>query len=378
MVRDRTAGGQPPGLYVTLRVLRPRFILALLALSGALSVSGRVDAQDEAAPIFGERSLHLIHVPFLDFGPADSASPPPGAVRWTSETAYASTFSSTWHAPTFHRDFGRAGEPFTPAEAEAIHEAFPDDAVFLLEGDLLRESVTARAGLTSELSVSAELVYVSHGAIHGGSAIESFHHTFGFRDSGRSEFPADAFYSVIQKPGGPMVFDDRVPEAGLGDTTATLSWRPATGGRFRYGVDAAVKAATGSARDFNGSGSWDAGFLGFARREGSRWTLDLEAGEVFPGKWKNAADLRTAPFASALVAVTRRFGERTFVGASSTVEQSPFHRENMGSLSGPGWELALGVEHRFSRWSAGLTVTENTPYWKFRSDVGLALRVRVW
>jgi hypothetical protein len=159
--------------------------------------------------------------------------------------------------------------------------------------------VTGRVGLSPELSVSIELVYVSHGAVHGGSAIESFHHTFGFRDSGRSEFPADSFYSVIQRPGGPMVFDDRVPDAGLGDTTATLSWRPSAGGPLRYGVDAAVKAPTGAARDFNGSGSWDAGALALARRDGSRWTLDLEAGAIFPGTWKNAAALRTAPFARA-------------------------------------------------------------------------------
>jgi hypothetical protein len=77
--------------------------------------------------------------------------------------------------------------------------------------------------------------------------------------------------------------------------------------------------------------------------------------------------------------VTRRFGERTWIGASSTFEQSPFRRENMDSLSEGGWELALGVEHRFaSRWSAGFTVTENTPYLKFRADVGLALKIRVW
>ncbi len=330
------------------------------------------------APVFGERSFHLLHVPFLDFGPADPSASEPGEITWTEETAYASTFSSTWHAPSFQKIFGLVGKPFTQAEADAIHREFPSDGVFLLESDLLRVGLAARFGLAPTLSVSAELVYISHDAIHGGSAIEAFHRAFGFRDSGRDEFPADAFSVVLQRPNHALTFDDRPPDSGFGDTTATLSWRPGTAGAVRFGVDAAVKSPTGSARDFNGSGSWDGGALAFGRYDGRRWAFDAEAGWIVPGRWKNAASLDTAPFARALVGATRRFGERTWIGISSTFEQSPFHRERMGDLSDLGWEIAGGFEHRYAAgWSAGMTLTENTPIFKSRADVGLALRVRI-
>jgi hypothetical protein len=232
--------------------------------------------------------------------------------------------------------------------------------------------------LTPSLSISAEIVFISHDAINGGSAIESFHRAFGLPQSGRDEFPKDAFDVLIQRPGREITFDDRVPASGAGDTTATLSWRPAAGGAIRFGADAAVKAPTGSSRNYNGSGSWDGGVLAFARHDGVRWAFDGEAGWIFPGRWKNAADLDTAPFARALLAATYRSGARTWVGLSTTFEQSMFRREQLGDLAHVGGEVALGLEHRFqSRWSAGLTLTENIPNLGDRADVGLALRIRV-
>jgi hypothetical protein len=335
-------------------------------------------APADPRPIFGEKSFHVLQAPFLDFGPADAASPEPGAVRWTLETAYGSTFSSTWHALSYHRDLGLAGRPFTSAEAERIHRDFPGDRVFFLESDLFRASLTGRAGLSRSLSVSVELVYVSHDAIRGGSAVEAFHRAFGLPQSGRDEFPADSFDVMIQRRNGPMAFDGRMPASGIGDATATLSWRPGRVSLWSCGADAAVKAPAGSARNFNGSGSWDAGALAFVRRDGPRWTFDGEAGVVFPGRWRNEIALPVASFARVLVGATRSFGPRTRIGASATYEQSPFRRDGLGDLSHTGMEIALGLDRDLSaRASAGLTLTENVPSFGDRADFGLALRVRV-
>lgn len=335
-------------------------------------------APADPRPIFGERSFHVLHVPFLDFGPADAASPEPGAWRWTLETAYASTFSSTWHALSYHKNLGLAGRPLTSAEAEMIHRDFPGDRVFFVDSDLFRASLTARAGLSRSFSVSLELVYVSHDLIHGGSAVEAFHRAFGLPQSGRDEIPADSFDVVLQRPNGAMTFDGRMPESGLGDATATLSWRPGRVSLWFFGADAAVKAPSGSARNFNGSGSWDAGALAFARREGPRWTLDGEAGVVAPGKWHSETGLPVAWFARFLLGATRSFGARTRIGASATYEQSPFRRDGLGDLSHTGLEIALGVERDLStRTAAGLTLTENVPAFGDRADVGLALKIRV-
>ncbi|MGH9443849.1 MAG: DUF3187 family protein [Thermoanaerobaculia bacterium] len=353
-------------------------LLAAAFVAAAIPRVAHGGASEDPSPVFGERSLHVLHVPFLDFGPADPAAPEPGAVSWTVESAYASTFSSTWHALSFHKNFGLVGQPFTQAEADAIHRDFPGDRVFFLASDLLRASVSARAGLTRTLSVSVEVVYVSHDAIRGGSAVEAFHRAFGLPQSGREEFPSDAFDVVLQRPNGPISFDGRTPASGFGDTTATLSWRPTRVSLWSYGVDGAIKAPTGRSRDDNGSGSWDGGALAFLRRDGTRWAFDGEAGLVAPGRWHSETGLSVAWFSRLLLGATRSFGARTRVGMSATLEQSPFRRDGLGDVSHPGLEIALGLERTVSsRAAASLTVTENAPSFGDRADFGLALRIRL-
>ena len=365
----------PPDGPAAAAFFRARRVVRCALLLGAWAATGgAARGADTFAPAFGERSLHVLHVPFLAFGPADPASPAPGKGVIAIEAAYSSTFVSTWHPLSFHRDAGLLGKPFTPAEAQAIHATYPGDAVFLVESDVLRVSATPRIGISPGWSISAELVWVSHDAIHGGSAIESFHRIFGLDQPGRKEFPADAFAIVLQRPQRAMTFEGRVPASGAGDTTATLSWRPERGSAWTFGGDVAVKAPTGRARDENGSGSWDAGALAFARREGSRWTIDGELGEVVPGKWRAAAGLPVDPFGRVFVGATRSFGARTRIGASATVEQSPFWRDRIGALSHPRIEFALGVERDVGHASARLTLVDNLH--GYGGDFAAALRLR--
>lgn len=343
--------------------------------AAALAVGvGPARGQPLPASAFGERSLHLLHVPFLFFGPADPAVPAPGELRASLEAAVASTFSSTWHALTLHRD--AAGRPLTADEARAIHRQFPGDTVYYLESDLLRVALAPRVGLSPVVSVSAEIVWISHDAVRIGSALESFHRAFGLRQPGRQEFPSDAFGVLLQRPGGALTFDDRTPPAGWGDTTATLSWRPKRRSGWSFGTDVAVKAPTGKAGDFNGSGSWDAGVLGFARRDGERWSWDAETGVVFPGRWRSSAGLPVAPYARLLLDATRSFGARTRIGASATIEQSPFRRDPMGDVSRAGVEFGLGIERDFaSRGRVRLTVTDSLWDLGDRADFGVTLKV---
>ncbi len=353
---------------------------ALLAAGLLLAAAAAARAQPaepgSAAPAFGERSLYLLHIPFLEFGPADPVPLAPGAVSWLEATAYASTFSSSWHALSFHKIFGLVGQPLTQAEVDRIHRDFPQDQVFLVEGDVLRESLTGRIGVTPALSGAVELVYISHTAVHGLSAIESFHRAFGFSQAGRDEFPSDAFAVLIQQPGGPITFDGRTPASGWGDATATVSWRPGAAGPWRYGADVAAKAPTGSARDYNGSGSWDGGALGFLQRAGERWSFDAEAGLVVPGRWKSRQGLGTSPFGRWMLAASRRFGMRTRLGVSATLEESPFRSDRAGDVSRTGAEVALGLSHDFPRrWSAGLTLVEHIARLGDRADFGLALKL---
>ncbi|HEX9305714.1 MAG TPA: DUF3187 family protein [Thermoanaerobaculia bacterium] len=327
-------------------------------------------------PAFGQRSLYVLHVPLLDFGPADPELPQAGRIRWSLEAGYANSFSHSWHAVTFHEVLGPAGTRFRRDEAEQIHRDFPGETAWFVDGDVLRTSLNARVGLTATTSLSVEIPYISHQAFTGDHFISDFHRAFGLSQAGRGDFPAGAFVVMTQRAGGPLGFFAEALAPGLGDAVASFGWRPPPSESGRsFGVDVAVKAPTGSARDFNGSGGWDAGALFFLARSGAKWRVDAEASVVVPGAWKTPVAILTAPFGRALLGVTRRLGPRTRIGTSLTVGQSPFHRAGLAEVSRVGAEVALGVDRDFSRWTSRLVLTEHLAAAGDRSDVGLTFRL---
>ena len=356
-----------------------RALLATAVLLVPFSAAGQAgDESAEWGRAFGQRSLYVLHVPLLDFGPADPELPQAGRVQWSFEAGYANSFSHSWHAVTFHGFLGPSGTPFRRDEAERIHRDFPDETVWFVDADVLRTALDARIGLTDTTSFSVEIPYISHQAFTGDRFISGFHRAFGLSQAGRGDFPEGAFVAMTQPAGGPLGFSARSPAPGFGDAVATFGWRPPPAGSGEsFGVDVAVKAPTGRARDFNGSGGWDAGALFFLARSGAKWRVDAEASVVVPGAWKVPVAISTAPFGRALLGVTRRLGTRTRIGASLTVGQSPFHRAGLDAVSRVGAEVALGLERDFSRWTPRLLLTENLAPAGDRADVGLTLGIRL-
>lgn len=354
---------------------------ALIGLLLFCAADGSVAQTEEPAslpPAFGHRSLYVLHIPILGFAPADTAAVPPGTSTWSLETAYANSFSHSWHAPKFHEELGPPGTRFRRDEAEEIHRDFPRDTVWFVDGEVLRTGLAGRFGLAPSWVLSLEIPYLSHRAFSGDGFIQGFHRVVGLGQAGRSDFPKGRFVVMLQQAGGDAVaFDDRALHSGWGDLTTTLSWRPArSAGSPTFGLDVAVKAPTGSPTDYNGSGGWDGGLLLFVARPGQRSSLSAEASVVFPGRWKAPVSLSTSPFGRVLVSAARLLGSRTWVGVSVAYEQSPFRGEQLGDVSSGGMEVAVGVERQLQRrWATRLTVTEHMPRLGDRADVGLGLRV---
>ncbi|MEO8430816.1 MAG: DUF3187 family protein [Acidobacteriota bacterium] len=315
-------------------------------------------------------------MPLLAFGPANPDLPAPGRLQWSIESAYANSFSHSWHPVLYHELLGPRGTAFRRDEAERIHRDFPEERAWFVDGDVLRSALAARVGVTRTTFVSLEIPYVSHEAFTGDRFVGEFHRIFGLSQAGRSDFPRGSFVVMTQPAHGPLSFSSGSPSSGPGDVVASFGWRPPRGESGRsWGLDVSVKAPTGRAGDFNGSGGWDAGALFFAAKTGAKWRLQAEAGVVVPGAWKAPVDVSTAPFGRVLLGATRRFGSKTRIGASVTVEQSPFHREDLDAVSKMGAEFALGLDRDFSRWTARMLITEHLAAAGDRADVGLALRV---
>ncbi len=271
--------------------LKRRVLPAVLALlcfaGGSRLVPAQVSLDSSWGPAFGQRSLYVLHVPFFFFGPADARPMLRGEWEWTLSSAYANTFSHSWHAPKVHDELGPPGTAFRSDEADRIHRSFPQETVWFVDGEVLRTSLEGRFGIAPGFSLEVEIPYVSHGALTLDGFLESFHSTFGLGQAGRTEFPDGSFVLMMQPPNGTMRFDGRRPRAGVGDVSWTLCWRPPPlPSGWLYGLDLALKAPTGSARDYNGSGGWDGGVRVFLARASKRWLFAGEGGIVLLGRWK--------------------------------------------------------------------------------------------
>ncbi|MGH9365896.1 MAG: DUF3187 family protein [Thermoanaerobaculia bacterium] len=366
----------------------PVFVVATLCLGlvraagggDDMSPAGQASAPQARPPAtaFALRSMHVLHLPLLDFGAAQPGTPSPGSFEWVLSTGYATTYSTTWHARRVHDDPARRGKPLSREEADYIHAAFPNDGVLFVDGESSRASLSGRYGLTRSLSVSVEVPYVGHGSNGVEQFVHGFHQAFGLEENGRDLFPRGHTTVMLQLPGGPLSLTDFHPDSGLGDVTATLSWRrPRFAGGWTLGLDAAVKAPTGSAADLNGSGGWDGGLLAFGVFEKGRWTLEADGSIVLPGKWRTPVPLDPSAFGRMVLSVIYAFGPRTRAGVSLTAAQSPYRDRSYSSLSEAGVELGLGAEHDFGpRFAVRLLFTEGLPSSGDRSDFGVMLGLR--
>ena len=336
---------------------------------------------DPGSPLPGTRSVYVLDVPYLHFGPMDVSSPGPGKLTFDLDVGYGNTFSHTWHPQAIHNEFGRNSLPFSREEAETLHARHPQDFIAFVDADATRVALRAVVGLTPHLSVALEVPYVSFGGLRLDSMIESFHSAVGLYDGERASFPRSRYLVVRQRPFGALEYDDRVPTAGLSDAVATLRYRGETAAGLLSG-DFALKAPTGDADQARGSGSWDAGLLvGALKRFGSgnRFGLRAEAGLVVPGPYRGAraTAFDVTAFARFLLAFDVRLGNSTSLAASTTWEQSPFRRDSVGDEAVTAIGFTLGISRRLGEHLvASLAFLENLPQFGDDTDLSLTLAVK--
>ena len=333
-------------------------------------------------PLPVSRSLYLLDVPFLHLGPLGDL-PPPGRSTLAIQLAYGNTFSHSWHATAIKTEFGTLGRSFSREEAEELHRRHPEDQIFYIDGEVARVAVGGAWGVSRHVAVSVDVPFVSFQAFRGDRGIEVFHETLGLRDAERLNFRRGRFQVVRQRPFGTLEFDDRIPASGLGDVTVEVLFRGDLRNDTRFGAALSVKAPTGSANDYRGSGSWDAGInLGVDRSFGAsrRTNLRLEGGIVHPGPFRAEVPLQieVSPFLRMLVAGQVRIGTRTFATLSVGFEQSPFRRDALGDGSSTAVEIGLGVSRKLGeRTLVELGLVENEPRHGDASDIALTVGVRV-
>lgn len=358
---------------------RTRLVVGALL---ALAASAKGQSIDPGLPIPGARSVYVLDLPFLHFGPLDVSAPRPGSVSLDFDVAYGNTFSHTWHAQAIHNEFGLNGLPFSREEAEILHGRHPQDFIAFVDADVTRLAVRATLGLTENISAAVEVPYVSFTGLRLDSAVEFFHSVFGLYDEERKSFPKNQYLVVRQRPFGPLEYDDRTPTAGLSDVVLTLRYRGEIADALRVSADLAVKAPTGNADQTRGSGSFDGGLLvGALYRfgKGHRFGLRAEAGLVLPGSFRGntITTFHATTFARLLVAADVRTGKSTFLAASVIWDQSPFRRDSVGDEAVTSVGYALGLSRRLGdHLVASLAFLDHLPRMGDDTDFSLALSVK--
>ena len=342
----------------------------------ALALLGPRSATAIEAP--GVRSLYLLSIPFLHFGPLR----PEGGADLDLTIAYGNTFSHSWHPNAIKLEFGTQGRPFLRSEAEELHLRHPQDTIFFVDGDVTRIALFAALPIGRGFAVGLEVPWVSFSALHLDSAVDGFHRAFGIPESQRQWFPKRRFQIVLQSPGGPLVYFDCAPGAGLSDIVTTLRWRGEMAGRWHFAADLALKLPTGNADELRGSGSIDGGLLlGIWKSFGSseRWTLLAEGSVVVPGPYRGSLPLPLDPatFFRGLFGLQFRIGSGTFVSLAGVRQQSALHRQDLGDVTAASGEVSLGLAQRlFGHGMVELSITENVPRLGDAPDLVAAFRLR--
>lgn len=337
--------------------------------------------ETQPAPAFGLRSLHILHLMLLDLEPARVGRLRRGETEWDLGSVYANTFSTSTFVNQYHEAPQYRGQPLQLDEVIGLHRAHAQDPLLLVDGEAIRTALSVRYGLSPSVSVSLEVPYI-YRDVSLDTAIRSFHRHVHQDQNGRDLFPKGELAVLVQSPGEPFTFFQGTRRSGVGDIVGSVGWRPPLSSKgLAYGADLILKAPTGEAAELNGSGGWDTGLLLFLVWQRAGWTLEADGGYVFPGAWKAPLKLETDPFGRLFASVIRDLGRRTRIGASVTVEQSPFRDGRAYTLARSGVEIGLGVEQDvLAGLPVRLTLTKGLPKLGDRVDfsVALALRLRMF
>lgn len=361
----------------------PRRFAAFLVLL-ALGVRAPGARAQDPGPLDGTvqapRSTYILDLPFLHFESMTGATPAPGEVLVRLASAYSNTFSHTWHPYAIHVEYGRLGRPFLRDEAEELHVRYPTSTLFFIDAEVLRTSATVEIGLGRETAVAVEVPYLDFSTVSLDNGVLEFHRAFGLSQAERNYYPTAQFVLMLQDPNGPLRFDNVTPASGIGDVSVTGKWRHGLSGATFLSADVALKLPTGSADDFRGSGSFDGGVLLGMTTTAGRQSYTLQAGYVFPGRWKGPLKYDGAPFGRLLAGTRRVLGRRRLWDAalSVSVEGSPLNREDLRAVSEPAVEVVLGLSRTLGRWGrVDLAVNEHIPRFGDGTDVGVRLGLAV-
>ncbi|MDD2672287.1 MAG: DUF3187 family protein [Syntrophales bacterium] len=215
----------------------------------------------------------------------------------------------------------------------------------LIDGETHSFALGVRRGLGQDTEAGIDIPYVSQTGGFLDGVIDTWHHTFGFREGGRNLAPKNRLLYRYVRDGGERLKLDSC-SGGIGDVRLQGARQLYRGGNGSAALRASLKLPTGDSGSLIGSGStdlavWVTADRPFDSRYG-RWSIygagggmAMKGGSVLAEQQRNTAVFGT-------LGGGWKPGERLVLKIQADAH-TPFYRDSeLKELESPGIQLVLG------------------------------------
>jgi hypothetical protein len=344
------------------------FVLASAASAQEQTAAWRHDALLEPLPI---RDQFLLGNGFFFFEPEGARVLDDGVWVAGVHVADANTFAkSGWITRSFaSEEPNQRGDGVTTLELPRYSNR---DAVFLVDGQTHRTTLTLRRGLGAHAEIGIALPITSIGGGWSDSTIEAVHRELRIGTDERDALRRNEETVYVRTPGQTYV-RQRGDGYALGDVALTGKYELTAfeDRKLAVAVTGAVELPTGHAATLDGSGSLDAGAQLIISRDTPVGRLNASVGLLRLGA-NSALGLRPQLLITDTVGLARTITGATSAIAQLTVSESPFRQYNFPEFKRRSYQLSAGVQHAFRGVVLHAAFVENLVTYENSADAAIS------
>ncbi|MBI2298795.1 MAG: DUF3187 family protein, partial [Armatimonadetes bacterium] len=330
-------------------------------------------------------NAHPLHALFLDTPVLDANLPRHGT--FDARLQQTNTWASSNNLTLYPAGFAFIGPrpPGTPrrrldpvALAAEVSAGASRDGVFVADTETTRLDLIYTQPFGDRWGLELDVPVVGHVGGVFDSTVDNFHAWFGYPNANRPATPRNLTQIFFARGtesrfyGGPF-------EPTFGDVVLRATHAPLreTAEHCAFAVSVAVKAPTGPASRFVGSGSWDYGLASSVRRTFGAVRVYATLGHAWHGRWKGFPNTPVKGTWDFHAGTTWRFAPHWAFDTTITRQEHALGDALPGSLGRAAWLIGGNVRHTLSRrltFEFGLL--ENITEFNNTYDAGLLTALR--
>jgi hypothetical protein len=244
-------------------------------------------------------------------------------------------------------------------------------AVFLVDGEISRVTITAHRGLGRNLEVGIAIPFATIGGGTSDGFIEGFHAAFHLGDNQRVAMQRNR-ETVFIRTDDRTYYRQRAGGTQLGDVALSAKYELSAfeDPHLALSIEGALELPVGNVQTLDGSGSLDGGVQLLATRNYGRSRVHASAGVLLLGH-NGALGTKTQFVITDSIGISHLLAERTSATAQITISQSPFRTIGAPELTRRSYQMTAGLQHAIGQnLTAYAGVVENLITYQNSADAG--------